>query len=290
MGNQKTQRGMKVAYLILAHTSPAMLAALVNALNKPGEAIFVHIDKKTPIQPFEQLLAGQCTFIEQRENVSWGGFSTIRATLNLMKAAAGDFDYYCLLSGCDYPIKPVTAFEAHLAAHPGNEYIRSRNMAGLSPRLKKRYTGFFLLENRVEILKTLNYGVTKVQRLFYERKPYNNRSMYYGSQWWTLTGACVRHIISFIATHPGCLSYFKYTLLADEMFFQTIIARSPFSDRVQDDNLRYIVFEGKKPHPKVWRLADSSALLQSPAFFARKFDLSVDSHIIDFLKNRYSHG
>jgi hypothetical protein len=276
---------MKVAYLILAHANPAMLAALVTALNKPKETVFVHIDKKAAILPFEQLLSGQCTFIEQRENVSWGGFSTIRATLNLMKAAAGNFDYYCLLSGCDYPIKPVPAFEAHLAAHPGNEYIRCRDMAELSPRLKKRYTGFFLLENRVEFLKTVNYGVTKIQRLFYKRKSYNNKPMYYGSQWWTLTGACVKYVIDFIAAHPGCLSYFKYTLLADEMFFHTIIARSPFSDKVQNDNLRHIVFEGKNPHPRVWRMADREILLHSPAYFARKFDLATDSGIIDSFKN-----
>jgi hypothetical protein len=162
-------------------------------------------------------------------------------------------------------------------------------MAGLSPGLKKRYTGFFLFENRVEFLKTVNYGITKIQRLFYKRNPYNNTLMYYGSQWWTLTEACVRYVMDFIAAHPDCMSYFRYTHISDEMFFHTIIAHSPFSDKVQDDNLRHIVFEGKKPHPKVWRMSDKETLLQSPAYFARKFDLATDSDIVDFLKNRRSH-
>jgi hypothetical protein len=278
---------MKIAYLILAHAQPAMLKELVAALHKPKEAIFVHVDKKTDSIPFERLLSGKCTFLEQRENVSWGNFSIIQATLNLLHAAAagGQFDYYCLLSGCDYPIKPVRVFESHLAAHPDNEYIQCRDMAGLSPKLKKRYTGFFLFENRSEFLKKLNYGVTKIQRLFYKRKSYNRQPMFCGSQWWTLTGECVKYIMDFVTTHPDYISYFRYTHISDEMFFHTIVAHSPFSSKVQDDNLRHIAFEENSPHPNVWTMADKETLLQSPAYFARKFDSSADRRIVDFLKN-----
>jgi hypothetical protein len=277
---------MKVAYLILAHANPAMLKELVAAINKPKETVFVHIDRKTEILPFEKLLAGQCTFIEQRENVSWGSFSTIQAELNLLQVAlsAGQFDYYCLLSGCDYPIKPVHAFESHLAAHPGDEYINCRNIAERSPKFKKRYTGLFLFENRSEFLKKLNYGITKIQRLFYKRKPYANEPIFHGSQWWTLTDACVRCVMDFITAHPDCISYFKYTLLPDEIFFQTIIAKSAFLEKVQDDNLRRIVFEENSPHPHVWTIADKEELLQSPAYFARKFDLAIDRDIVEFLR------
>jgi hypothetical protein len=278
---------MKVAYLILAHHAPEMLNALVAALNKPKETIFVHIDKKTDILPFEKLLAGQCTFIEQRENVSWGSFSTIRATMHLIKAAlsAGNFDYYCLLSGCDYPIKPVRAFEACLAAHAGNEYITSRNMAGLPPKFTKRYHGFFLFENRSNFLKNLNFGITKIQRIFYRRKPYQNKPVFFGSQWWTLTNECIKYLFDFCSQHPDYMNYFRHTLLSDEMFFQTLIAHSAFSDKVQNDNLRCVVFDGEKPHPHVWTMADKDTLLQSPAYFARKFDLSIDGNIIAFLKS-----
>jgi hypothetical protein len=278
---------MKVAYLILAHANPAMLKELVAALNKPKEMVFVHIDKKTAILPFEKLLAGRCTFIARRENISWGGFSMVQATLNLMQAAlaAGTFDYYCLLSGCDYPIKPVPAFESFLAAHAGNEYIGCRNIAGLPPKFKKRYTGFFLFENRSAFLKKLNFGLTKIQRLFYKRKPYAGRPVFYGSQWWTLTGACVSYILGFVAKRPGCTSYFKYTHVPDEMFFHTIIAGSAFSDKIQNDNLRYIVFGKGQASPKVWTMADKETLLQSPAYFARKFDLAIDRDIVECLKN-----
>jgi hypothetical protein len=151
--------------------------------------------------------------------------------------------------------------------------------------LKKRYTGFFLFENRAEFLKKVNYGITKIQRLFYKRKPYKNKPIFCGSQWWVLTESCIKYIMDFIAKHPDYITYFKYTHISDETFFQTIIAHSPFLSKVQNDNLRCIEFEGKKPHPKVWRMADKETLLQSPAYFARKFDLSADCDIVEFLKN-----
>jgi hypothetical protein len=278
---------MKVAYLILAHANPAMLKELVTAIKKPKEMIFVHIDKKNEIVPFKKLLAEQCTFIEERENVSWGSFSIIQATLNLLQAALAvrQFDYYCLLSGCDYPIKPIHTFESYLATHAGNEYIACRSIAELPPKFKKRYTGFFLFEQRSEFLRKLNFGITKIQRLFYKRKLYANKPIFFGSQWWTLTGACVNYIMDFITAHPDYIAYFKYTHISDEMFFHTIIAGSDFFDKVQNDNLRCIVFDNGKPSPKIWTMSDKETLLQSSAYFARKFDLSIDSQIVEWLKN-----
>ncbi|MDR1680778.1 MAG: beta-1,6-N-acetylglucosaminyltransferase, partial [Prevotellaceae bacterium] len=104
-------------------------------------------------------------------------------------------------------------------------------------------------------------------------------------QWWTLTNACIKYIVDFLAEHPGYVKYFKYTHIPDEMFFHTIIAHSAFSDKVQNDNLRCVVFDGEKSNPKVWTMADKDTLLQSPAYFARKFDLSIDGNIIEFLKS-----
>jgi hypothetical protein len=279
---------MKVAYLILAHHAPEMLAALIAALDKPKSQVFVHIDRKTDITPFKELLADKCIFVTPRINVSWGSFSIVQATINLLEAAlsTNNFDYYCLLSGCDYPVKPVRAFEAHLTTHAGNEYMSSQNMNKLPPKFKKRYTGFFLFENRSEFIKRLNFGITKIQRLFYKRKPYANRSMFNGAQWWALTGACVKYIMDFITAHPDYISYFKYTHIPDTSFFQTLVMHSPYVSKVQNDSLRHIVFENEKiPHPKIWTMDDKDELLQSPAYFARKFDLATDSGIVDFFKN-----
>jgi hypothetical protein len=278
---------MKVAYLILAHANPTMLRELIIAINRPKETIFVHIDKKTNIRPFKELLSGKCTFIEPRAAVSWGSFSMIRATVHLMKAAssAGDFDYHCLLSGSDYPIKPITSFEACLEANRPAEFIQCVDTVH-SAKMCRRYQGFYLFENRSELWKKVNFGFTKIQRKFYKRKRYDNQPIFCGSQWWTLTDACVKYIIRLVETNPQWARYFKYVHVPDEHLFQTIIMRSPFAENVKTDNLRCFVFEASwKSHPKTWTFADKEILLQSPAYFARKFELSKDCSIVEFLKH-----
>ena len=276
---------MKVAYLILAHHEPEMLDKLIIELNKPKEQIFVHLDKKTNITLFQSILAGKCIFIEERLNVSWGSFSMVDATLKLLKAAiSGDkFDYYCLLSGCDFPIKSIHDFENYLVENQGKEFLECVDISKRPPNFQKRYKGFYFFENRTKWLLTLNYGITKIQRYFYTRKPYNNQPIYFGSQWWTLSGNFVDYILSFLEKHPGYIRYFRYTLISDAMFFQTIMAHSPFFEQATNNNLRLIFFEENTPHPKIWTIEDKDMILQSKAFFARKFDLRKDEKIINFL-------
>jgi hypothetical protein len=91
--------------------------------------------------------------------------------------------------------------------------------------------------------------------------------------------------MNFLAEHPDYINYFKYTHIPDEMFFQTLIGNSPFADRIQKNNLRYIVFNDKTLlHPKILTINDKDMLMQSSAFFARKFDLRKDAEIIECLK------
>lgn len=276
---------MKVAYLILAHNQPEMLKELVSAINRPKEQLFVHIDRKADIAPFKELLEGQCTFIEQREHISWGSFSMIQATIHLLKttASSGKFDYYSLLSGCDYPIKPVSAFESFLERNRPAEFITCDNAVG-SSKIQRRYSGFFLFENRSNFIKKLNFAITKIQRIFFKRKPYRKEVVFYGSQWWTLTGTCVDYILDAIRQDVQRLKYFKRTHVPDEMFFQTLLMSSPFAANVENNNLRCILFEEERSNPKTWTMADKEFLLSSPAYFARKFDMSAEPQIIDFLR------
>ncbi|MDR2971146.1 MAG: beta-1,6-N-acetylglucosaminyltransferase [Bacteroidales bacterium] len=276
---------MKVAYLILAHHEPEMLDKLISVLNKPKEQIFVHLDKKTDIIQFQNILEEKCIFIEERLNVSWGSFSMINAELNLLRIAfeADKFDYYCLLSGCDLPIKPIHDFENYLIKNQRKEFILCAESSRCSPYFQKRYKGFYFFENRNKWLLTLNYGVTKIQRFFYKRKPYNYQLMYFGSQWWTLSGNFIEYVLNFLEQNPAYTRYFRYTLIPDEMFFQTIIAHSPFFEQVTDDNLRLIHFTKNIPNPIILTIEDKDVILQSKAFFARKFDLRKDKEIIDFL-------
>jgi hypothetical protein len=280
---------MKIAYLILAHNQPELLNEFVTALNKPKEQIFVHIDKKADIQPFENLLQDKCIFSEQRERVYWAGFSQVITYINLLKNAMsnGDFDYYSFHSGVDFPIKPVHTFEEFLEKHKGSEFISLTNCC-LNEKMKKRFTGYFFFIFRSKLFLYLNYCFTKIQSYFYKRKPYKNMQMFFGSSWCTLTHDCVKHIFKVIEEEKKIGRYFKHVLASDEMFFQTIIGNSPFKNKVTNENLRHIDFEENSSNPILMTIKDKEKLLASSAFFARKFDIIQSNEILNVLKENIS--
>jgi hypothetical protein len=46
------------------------------------------------------------------------------------------------------------------------------------------------------------------------------------SGWWTLSSNCLKYVVDYSNKNPGFLKSFKYTLCAEEMFFQTILMNS----------------------------------------------------------------
>ncbi len=64
---------MNIAYLISAHTDPGQLRRLTEALRAEGVHFFVHIDRKSCIDPFlQEASAPDVHFLEERIDVRWG--------------------------------------------------------------------------------------------------------------------------------------------------------------------------------------------------------------------------
>ena len=66
---------LKIAYLILCHTDEKHICRLVNKLTEADNTyVYLHIDKKSPINEFKKLLDNnkQVKFIKNRVNIFWG--------------------------------------------------------------------------------------------------------------------------------------------------------------------------------------------------------------------------
>ena len=99
-----------IAYLVTAHAEPLQLRRLVQSLAAPWASFFVHIDRKTAIEPFAKALVGVApvTFVRRRVRVYWGGWSQVEATLRLMQCAMTKdrtLARFALISGACYPLK-----------------------------------------------------------------------------------------------------------------------------------------------------------------------------------------
>lgn len=105
---------MKHAILILAHKNIGLLCRLAGYFEKDCD-VFIHIDKKQPVtREEEEKLRSykQVKAVSREYDVNWGGTSVLESEMHLLRMAVqrGDADYFHLISGQDYPTRPLDYF------------------------------------------------------------------------------------------------------------------------------------------------------------------------------------
>jgi hypothetical protein len=105
---------------------------------------------------------------------------------------------------------------------------------------------------------------------------------YGGSAYWCLERTLVHFVHGYLHENPDYVRFFEHVFVPDELFFQTIIMNSELRDTVENDDLRYLDWS-REPAPVVFTRDDLPALLDSGQLFARKFDETVDSAVLDAL-------
>ena len=125
----------------------------------------------------------------ERVKVYWGGFSMVKATLNLMKAAltSGEkFSHLVLLSGLDYPIKPSWAIYNFLTNHSNKQFIRFIDMQESPTPQMKRILHYWFMEPifpfSFYIDKLIRSILQKLLGLGVFKKPLKNMAPPFGSQ------------------------------------------------------------------------------------------------------------
>ena len=270
---------MSVAYLILAHREPDQVVRLVKRLRAQSDGpILVHIDRKarrrfeTAVGAIEAL--PRVSAISSRR-IYWGHFSIVQAALtglHELLRSNPDVTHIKHLSGQDYPIKPLRAFEAHLAASGERSHM---DLVAL-PAPWGPDGGYG---------RVLYPHVRRTRRL-YVRIPIRRRlpsgiRFHGGSAFWCLARAHAEYVLA--QTAP-LQRFFRWADISDEMFFHTALMNSPHADEVADEELTHVSWpSGEAESPLVLDLPDLPALLASPAFFARKFAPETGAAILEAL-------
>ena len=277
---------MRIAHIILVHKSPAQVSRLVKRLSHPDVDCWLHIDGKSDITDFRDILRMKNVYLtEPRVEVNWAGYNIVQAMLNGMRAilhSNGEYDYVNFLSGQDYPLQPPDRFLHYLNDHNGYEFIGNRPYDESEQNVERMhkyhftggaFPGRLLLQRAVNILlpdRNFPYD-------FIIRK---------GPQWMTLTAEAVLYILKFVSENRRYRRYFKWVHAPDEFFFQTILYNSPFRARMRNQIFHHIDWSNGQKNPKTFTIEDSECLMASGQLFARKFDMSVDPRILDILDKR----
>lgn len=277
---------MKICFLILAHDQPGNCARLADRLLAQGAQVCLHADARAGegfTRAFDQALVASPDAVirADRVDVDWGQWSMVEATLNGLRAiqASGQSpDYVYLVSGADYPLRPLAELEAFLARHNGTEFIESVDAR------KHQWVTRGLQAERWEYRHWISWKTHpllfdiqwNLQRLLGLRRSFpDDLSPHMGSQWWTLTWPTCEAILR-EAGQPGLVRFFRTTWVPDELFFQTLV-RKVLPDNGQIDS-RHLTLYQFNPYgvPICWYNDHADLLSRQPFFFARKLSPGAD--------------
>lgn len=286
------------AVMIIAHNQFELLKKLILALDDERNDIFIHIDAKVKdfdFKLFKSLPQHSKVHFTKRVSVTWGDFSMVKAEMILLSAAVNNeskckkYSYFHLISGCDLPIKSNDEIQTFFQNNSGREFIHfSSDEVSASSVTRIKYYHFFR-SKRTFFRKLLSYSILQFEKLIgVNRLKKNDIQVQKGCQWFSITGGFARYIVQNMNKWE---SVFKYSYCADEVFVQTILVNSPFKDNLYMPNCNNNhlacarLIDWERGNPYVFRKEDFDLIKSSPAMFARKFSLDVDSEIVDMILN-----
>lgn len=301
---------MRVCYNVHSHRSPAQLYHLVQTLTTGSpECVVVvsHDVHGTPVDEAALRALGNVTV--QYARGGYGDFNHIDRYFDAvawLRATGTRVDWLVNLAGQHYPLQPVPAIEADLAAAAGDGFVgfvhmfpatgpqcrwprrrarsrylfHHRRLAALPPRWQRRLR-WVQVVNLVQPLVRVHvgYGLTVGRRVV--RPPFGPRlPLYGGSSFMSLSWPVVEYLWRFWEQHPELERYFRRTLSPEEAYLPTALAASGF--RFVPDHRRYFSFRGAGAglnRSAVLDRADVPAALASGAHFGGKFDFAADPEV-----------
>ncbi len=290
---------MKTAFLITAYNNPAHLERLVRAIVTPKSAAFVHVDAKFDLAPFERCQRAGAHFVVPRVAVYWGEFTMVTAVLRLMESALASperFDYLVLMSGTDYPLRPIEEFMAHLAANAGTQFMNIVKMPDdetSKPLSRLRHYKVLSGDPLAMPLKIVRRALIRARLLPAQRNfetALQGRQPYAGSTWWALTREACEYVLAFVARETAFVRFYRNTWFPDEGMIHTIIGNSPYAARMSR-NFTYTDWTARGAHPEPIGPAHIRRFVTDPRltsddrygpgeiFFARKFS-DATAHLV----------
>ncbi|QSE89743.1 hypothetical protein JWS13_14430 [Rhodococcus pseudokoreensis] len=290
---------VKIVYLVLAHHNAPHFKRNTAALGEGGSPIFAHVDAKADESLFR---VDGINFTAKRENVRWGGWSLVQATLNLMHAASSVVepdDYVILLSGDSYPLQSQASISKFLPdARNGIQYINSLPFP--SPVAEKPLTRLSRLyveyDPRSERRNVIPRAINKMKIPRPYKRAVDGRSLFCGSQWWALTGAAFQWLMAEQVAAEKLTRFCRHMFVPDEFYFHTLLGQCPEMREVRRNLIFADWYRPTGPRPSIIDsqhvdqlslpgalLMENRGYLAGPALFARKFPADSE-HLISRIR------
>lgn len=285
---------MKIAYLILAHCEPKLLHCAVDELVRSGD-VYIHINNKVNIIPFVDEFAvykddKRVSFVKERINVNWGGFSILKATFSALGQCLQiqDYDRIILLTGLDFPIKSHEFILYFFEKNKDLEFVNACVKTGKA-RLLKFHAYFdnklwFKFCRLLPGIKLFSFLGIKKDYISYQ----GQKHLIYGiAPKWALTGKTARMLLKFFYENNEVNHYIKSTYGPDDYYVATVVRILG----VPEDKIctTPIFFEQQSSQRSVsvniLTSDDYGDICKSGGLYARKFGFLKSAKLISQLKD-----
>lgn len=317
----------RVAYIVLSHRDPAQVARLTDRLVRSdpnGQVVIAH-DPAAGLLPLDGLASGGRVHVRLSSAVRrWGGFGLVSDLLESIEWTLEHLDvgWVAILSGQDYPLRPLAGYGEELAASGFDAFVTARRVPFARPpaddspglyldarfyyrwwrlprwllgwthgrRVDVRVSGLlrqFSARQRWVFVWRLPRGAGDMIGVRRRRLPFDEDwPCWVGSQWLTLSRRAAEEIRTVLAARPDLVSLYRRSIIADESLPVTILCNAP-SLRVCRTNHHWIRMTGPGlSHASVLTTEDLPTLRASGKWFARKFDPAVDATVLDRLDDQ----
>ena len=287
---------MKQAILITAYKNFLHLEEIIKCFDTNFE-LYIHLDKKSEISDIELTNLRKydsVKLLEQKYKVNWGGFNHLKSILYLIEHALKNPDnhYFHLITGHDFPIKKASYFVDFFTNNNYEyiDYVTIPRIGGADNGNMDRieyYNFYDLWDFKIhQQYEKIKLAIKLQKRLGFKRTiAAKMPKLYGGSTYWSLSRECVSYVLEFTQKNKFVLNRFKYTLCAEEFYFQTIIMNSGFATKVANENLRHIDWVARNGNnPAVLDETDFEILKETNAVFARKFDYPQSMDLLNKIK------
>ena len=242
---------MRHAVIILAHKDFLLLYKLVKYFAYNCD-VFIHVDKKSTFAPEEMETLGrlpQVKAILRKFSVHWGGFSMLKTELYMLRLAMdkSDASYFHLISGQDYPIRPLDDFLSFFAQAKEKNYIDFHHLPyehwdGYTYKRFQYYYPYDWIKGRSkkgQELVTL-FLKKQIQWRIKRAIPKQFDHLYGGSQWFSITRKAMQVLLGYTQKHPAFYRRMRYTFAPEETYVTTILANLLPKEEIVCDDLRFV--------------------------------------------------
>ncbi len=306
---------MKICYLIMSHKNPEQIYRLIRTIKQfnPNSHILLSHDPRNcslDVSMLEKFYGVHVQFAPAER----GDFSPVDKYLsgiNWLLNNNIDFDWLIMLSGQDYPVQPLSELELLLSTTKYDGFLEFFKVFSPESHWSMREGSQRYLYQYKEIPIFLHKWMILMQRFFYKMNDLQNwfRIIFafglkfgtkskpifddefhcYGGSFFTiLSKKCVQYLDDFYKKNTHIVEYYKNVLVPDESFIQTVLVNSNRFD-LYNQCKHYIDFSNCiNGHPAILTVKDYDAMTQKKYYFARKFDINVNSKILDMLDQKIS--